>query len=113
MSEKGTKLAIRTEQDLKMPISEQQRIRLQALASMPDEAVDTVDIPVASPEVWNTARRGRALFGQHKEAISLHIDADVLDWYKSTGEDWQTRINNVLAEHYLGELSKARHSHNG
>jgi uncharacterized protein (DUF4415 family) len=31
-----------------------------------------------------------------KESISLRIDADVLDWFKSQGSGYQTRINAVL-----------------
>jgi uncharacterized protein (DUF4415 family) len=31
-----------------------------------------------------------------KEAIKLRIDRDVLDWFRATGQGYQTRINNVL-----------------
>ena len=31
-----------------------------------------------------------------KESVSLRIDADVLDWFRSTGSGYQTRINAVL-----------------
>ena len=31
-----------------------------------------------------------------KTSISLRVDADVLDWFKSRGTGYQTRINNVL-----------------
>lgn len=31
-----------------------------------------------------------------KASISLRVDADVLDWFKSQGTGYQTRINNVL-----------------
>jgi uncharacterized protein (DUF4415 family) len=31
-----------------------------------------------------------------KASISLRIDADVLEWFKSTGPGYQTRINAVL-----------------
>ena len=31
-----------------------------------------------------------------KAAISLRVDADVLDWFKSQGPGYQTRINAVL-----------------
>jgi uncharacterized protein (DUF4415 family) len=31
-----------------------------------------------------------------KESISLRIDADLLEWFKSTGPGYQTRINSIL-----------------
>lgn len=33
---------------------------------------------------------------QRKEAISLRVDADVLAWFRSRGERYQTLMNNVL-----------------
>jgi uncharacterized protein (DUF4415 family) len=31
-----------------------------------------------------------------KAAISIRVDQDVLDWFKSRGRGYQTRINSVL-----------------
>jgi uncharacterized protein (DUF4415 family) len=31
-----------------------------------------------------------------KQSVSLRLDADVLDWFKSRGTGYQTRINAVL-----------------
>ena len=31
-----------------------------------------------------------------KKQIRLRIDADVLDWFKAQGDDWQDRMNAVL-----------------
>ena len=31
-----------------------------------------------------------------KEAISLRVDADVLEWFRAQGEGYQTRMNAVL-----------------
>jgi uncharacterized protein (DUF4415 family) len=31
-----------------------------------------------------------------KEAISLRVDADVVAWFKSHGDGYQTRMNSVL-----------------
>ncbi|WP_081468706.1 BrnA antitoxin family protein [Treponema primitia] len=36
-----------------------------------------------------------------KVALSIKIDADVLDWFKSKGKGYQTRINAVLRETML------------
>jgi uncharacterized protein (DUF4415 family) len=39
---------------------------------------------------------GRPPSGKAKTAISLRVDPDVLDYFKSTGEGWQTRMNDAL-----------------
>jgi uncharacterized protein (DUF4415 family) len=31
-----------------------------------------------------------------KQAISIRLDADVIDWFRATGPKYQTRINAVL-----------------
>ena len=36
------------------------------------------------------------LYKPRKKPITLRLDADVLDWFKSTGRGYQTRMNNVL-----------------
>jgi uncharacterized protein (DUF4415 family) len=55
-------------------------------------------------EEWEKVRptlvrgRGRPLGSGAKEQVTLRIDKDVLDFYKSKGEGWQTFINQVLGE---------------
>ena len=72
-------------------ISEEQRAQLLALAGRPE----TEDIPEAPAENWQTARR---FYRPRKEAISIRIDADVLDWLKRRSERYQTEINKLLRE---------------
>jgi uncharacterized protein (DUF4415 family) len=40
-----------------------------------------------------------------KDAISIRLDSDVLDFFKATGKGYQTRINAVL-RHYMRETQK-------
>ena len=49
----------------------------------------------APPTNWQHARR---LYRPRKEAISLRLDADVLDWLRKQGDGYQTRINQILRE---------------
>ncbi len=42
---------------------------------------------------WSTAR---LVIPEPKKAVSLRIDPDVLDFFKSQGKGYQTRMNAVL-----------------
>jgi len=41
-------------------------------------------------------RRGRPKSDNPKQPVSLRLDRDVIEWFKRSGEGWQTRINNEL-----------------
>lgn len=36
---------------------------------------------------------------KNKKAVSLHIDRDVLDWFKGQGKGYQSLMNSVLKSH--------------
>lgn len=48
--------------------------------------------------------RGRPKTEQPKRAVTIRLDAEAVDYFKSTGPGWQTRINDVL----LREARKQR-----
>ena len=61
------------------------------------DAPELTDAQIAGATVSVGIRpRGRPKSETRKEAISLRVDADVLDAFKSTGEGWQTRMNGIL-----------------
>ena len=65
--------------------------------------VDPDNMPLTDEE-WEKVKptlvrgRGRPLGSGAKEQVTLRIDKDILDFYKSKGEGWQTFINQVLGE---------------
>ena len=60
---------------------------------MSDEEIDTSDVPELDEEFF---RHAKVRLPAGKQQVSLRIDSDVLDWFKSRGKGYQTRINAVL-----------------
>jgi len=50
----------------------------------------------AFPDLASTIRRRGKQKAPIKKAVSVRLDADVLDAYKATGVGWQSRINSDL-----------------
>jgi len=44
---------------------------------------------------------------QQKQIVTIRLDVDMLDWFKSAGPGYQTRINQLLREHMDAERAKA------
>lgn len=67
------------------------------LDSMGDEEIDFSDSPELTPEAFaqGIVRQGLRPISK-KEVLSVRIDGDVLDWFKSQGEGYQTKINTIL-----------------
>jgi uncharacterized protein (DUF4415 family) len=76
-----------------------QQAEIEALAALPDDQIDTRDMPEVRD--WSGARRG-LLFRPIKQQLTLRIDADIIAWFKHhtpRGEGYQTRINRALREY--------------
>jgi uncharacterized protein (DUF4415 family) len=67
--------------------------------------IDPDDAPPLTREYFDRAeirkgdtilRRGRPKSLTTKQPVSLRLDQDVVEWFKSSGEGWQTRINSEL-----------------
>lgn len=80
-------------------LSPAQLAELQLLAGMPDEEIDTSDVPEILD--WSDVRRG-VFYRPVKRQITLRLDADVLVWFKNrtpAGRGYQTHINSALREY--------------
>jgi len=92
-------------------LSPEQQAELAALADMPDEQIDTSDIPETAD--WDSAERG-VFYRPVKQQITLRLDADVIAWFKNhsdapMGRGYQTRINRALRE-YVAQYRTERSS---
>ncbi len=76
-----------------------QMAELAALASLPEDQINTRDIP--EQKDWSGAQRG-VFYRPVKKQLTLRLDADLVDWFKRrtpNGEGYQTSINNALREY--------------
>ena len=78
--------------------------RLKEIESIPDEDIDTTDIPELDEHFW---KKAKLIKPTAKQAISLRIDNDVLQWFKNQGKGYQSLINTVLRS-YFEHQSKIR-----
>ena len=61
-------------------LTRKQKAELEALAALPDERIDTGDIP----EVRDWSGAGRGLFYRPvKQQLTMRLDADIVAWFKS------------------------------
>ena len=77
-------------------VSTQMLEQIRRLEALPEEAIDTSDMPEVTD--WSDAVRGK-YYRPVKKPYSLRLDVDVVDWFKSEGDGYQTRINAVLREY--------------
>ena len=87
-------------------LTNKQQAEIESLAVLPNEKIDTSDIPEILD--WSGARRG-LLYRPAKQQITLRLDADVVAWFKANAPDgrgYQTEINRVLREHTKLTLSQ-------
>src|SRR5260363_369073 len=71
------------------------RLYIRHMAAVPDSEIDTSDIPELSDAQWQTAVRGR-FHKPTKTVVTTRLDSDVLDWLKSQGSGYQSRMNTIL-----------------
>lgn len=60
---------------------------------MNDEEIDLSDIPELTDEFWKNAKVSMPV---KKKIISLRVDEDVVEFFKSQGKGYQSRMNAVL-----------------
>src|SRR5437879_6466172 len=74
-------------------LSKAQKRDIAALAAKGDADIDFSDIPLKLD--WSKAEVGR-FYRPPKKAVTIRLDADVLEWLKRYGRGYQTRANLLL-----------------
>ena len=65
----------------------------QKLGTLKDEEIDYSDLPEVDANFWS---RAEVRDNGPKQAISIRLDSDVLDWFKHQQGRYQKLINQVL-----------------
>jgi len=72
--------------------------RLAKLIAMPDEDINTDDIPELDEDFWKNARVRYPAEG--KERLTIRLDEDMVQWFRAQGKGYQTKMNAVLRSFY-------------
>lgn len=87
-----------------MPTSKEDRAITAAAKSDPDAQ------PLTPKQLKSMipmrALRGRPKSGRAKQLVSVRYSPEVLEYFKSTGEGWQSRMDRVLREYVTRHSGK-------
>jgi uncharacterized protein (DUF4415 family) len=93
----------------KQDISKKSLTDWERLEAMKDDEIDLSDASEITPEMFARAvvRRGLKPIPP-KTQMTLRLDRDVLDWFKSQGRGYQTRINALLRAYMEANKNQGR-----
>jgi len=77
---------------MKKRTKEQQR-QIAAIAAKKDADIDLTEMPEVTD--WSAAEMGK-FYRPPKKPVTMRLDTDVVDWLKSYGRGYQTRVNHLL-----------------
>ncbi|MBD9501547.1 BrnA antitoxin family protein [Pseudomonas sp. BGr12] len=76
-------------------MSKPSKTDFKRLSKLKDKDIDTSDIPELGEDFFKNAE----IHVPAKQAVTIRLDADVLEWFKSQGAGYQTRINQLLRQY--------------
>jgi len=92
---------------MKKLTSKERQKQLAYLAALPDDEIDTSDIPELTIEQLRKAVRG-LMYRPVKKPVTMRLDADVIAWLKSEGRGYQTKANALLRREMLRKLRRPK-----
>jgi uncharacterized protein (DUF4415 family) len=82
------------------PVSNEVLCELTALEARGGVDIDLTDMPEVTD--WSGAVQGK-FYRPLKQPFSIRLDADIVAWFKASGDGYQTRINAALREYVLAQ----------
>lgn len=83
-------------------MSRSSKTNWKGLSRMDDQDIDTSDIPELDDAFFKNAD----IKVPSKQPVTLRLDSDVLAWFKSQGQGYQTRINKLLRSYMESQQSR-------
>ena len=88
-------------------VSGEQEAELKTSPEVKDKNINYSDIPpIDETKHWYKAAEHPAVYRPLKKPTTIRLDADVLEWLKSKGKGYQTRINQILRDAMLDEIQR-------
>lgn len=78
--------------------------RINRIKNIQDKDIDYSDIPELDDDFWEHAEVKEP---EPKKSVTLRLDTDVLNWLKSQGKGYQTKINAILRSYYEAHKEQA------
>jgi uncharacterized protein (DUF4415 family) len=73
--------------------------------SMRDKDIDFSDIPEMGEEFF---RNATLMMPESKVSVRLRVEREVLEWFKSRGKGYQSRMNAVLKAYMRAQREQRR-----
>ncbi len=85
-------------------LSSEQKGELNALAARTDAEIDVTEIPPLTEAFWKQAVRN-PFYKPMKTQLTVRVDTDVLAWLRAAGGGYQTKLNTILRQAMLRDLT--------
>jgi uncharacterized protein (DUF4415 family) len=71
---------------------------------MRDEEIDTSDIPPLDESFFSKAK----LRMPRRVSVTMMVDADLMEWYRAQGEEYESHINSALRRYVESNKEQTR-----
>lgn len=89
---------------LKNPLSADELERqIAAISNIKDEDINTSDIPPLTDDAFKNAILN-PYYKPVKKQLTVRLDAVLIEWLKSQGKGYQTRLNDILKKAMVEDL---------
>ena len=89
---------------LKNPLSADELERqIAAISNIKDEEINTSDIPLLTNDFFKNAIVN-PYYKPVKKQLTVRLDAVLIEWLKSQGKGYQTRLNDILKKAMIEDL---------
>jgi len=74
-------------------LTKEQKRQISTIAAKKEADIDLTDMPEVVD--WRAAEVGR-FYRPAKKPVTMRLDMDIVEWLKSYGPGYQTRVNHLL-----------------